>query len=438
LRTPPSVSQERHHENPRLGRGWLFGAAIFPFDVPYYFEIEMLPTPLRTMMDSSDRDSVRDLNGNHGAKNSMKLSSFPAILLALVSLSLPACDMDKEKPHEEHHKIVVTSPMAKDVIVTQQYVCQIHSQRHINVRALVDGYLDKILVKEGQRVNKGDSMFQILPVLYKAKFEAAKAEYNRAELEYEYTKKLGEKNAVSQNEVALYWAKALAKKAEMQKAEAEYNFTDIKAPFDGIVDILHDREGSLIKERDILTTLSDNSVMWVYFNVPEANYLEYMAHVSEDKKIPLIELKLANQSKFQYAATNLTIEAQFNNQTGTIPFRADFENPHGLLRHGQTGTVIIYQTLKDAVVIPQRAVFETLDKQYVYVLDKENVVHRRLISIPKLELAEEDIFVIKSGLDVNDKFVLEGIRQVHDGEKVEEFEFRKPEDALAHQKYHAE
>ncbi len=384
---------------------------------------------------------MRDLNGNHGAKNSMKLSSFLAILLTLVSLSLPACDLlHKEQAHQEeqHNKIVVTSPLAKDVVITQPYVCQIRSKQHTEIRCLVDGYLEEILVQEGQSVKKGEVMFKINPILYQAKFDAAKAEYDRAEKEYKYTLSLSQKNAVSQNEVALYYAKAMAKRAEMKKAEAELNFTDVRAPFNGIVDRQREQRGSLIKERDILTTLSDNSLMWVYFNVPEANYLEYMAHVSQDDKIPRIELKLANGSTFQYLAERITIEAQFNNETGNIPFRADFQNPHGLLRHGQTGTVIIYQTLKDALVIPQRAVFETLDKQYVYVLDKDNVVHRRLIVIPKLELAEEDIFVIKSGLDVNDKFVLEGVRQVHDGDKVEDFEFRKPEEALAHQKYHAE
>ncbi|HEY7328341.1 MAG TPA: efflux RND transporter periplasmic adaptor subunit [Gemmataceae bacterium] len=367
----------------------------------------------------------------------MKVSRILTIIPALISLSLSACYEHKEEAHqEEQNKIVVTSPIAKDVVVTQKYVCQIHSQRHINVRALVDGYLEKIVVKEGQRVNKGDSMFQIFPVLYEAKYEAAKAEAKHAELEYNYTKSLSEKKAVSENEVALYLAKWKSKKAEEQKALAEFKFTDIKAPFDGIVDMLRDREGSLIKERDILTTLSDNSVMWVYFNVPEANYLEYMAHVSEENKIPLIELKLANQKKFQYLATNLTIEAQFNNQTGTIPFRADFENPHGLLRHGQTGDVLIHQTLKNVVVIPQRAVFEILDKRYVYVLGEDDVAHQRLITIEPATL--EDIFVIKSGLEVKDKIVLEGVRQVKDGGKVEEFEFRKPEDALAHQKSHAE
>src|SRR4029079_700122 len=109
-------------------------------------------------------------------------------------------------------------------------------------------------------------------------------------------------------------------------------------------------------------------------------------------------------------------------------------NPDGLLRHGQTGTVLIHRTLHNAIVIPQRATFEILAKRYVYVIDKDNVVRQRPITIQH-EL--EDIYVIQSGLDVNDKIVLEGVRQVHDGEKVE-YEFQKPEEALGHQKHHAE
>ena len=98
----------------------------------------------------------------------------------------------EEQPHEEHHKIVVTSPKAKDVIITQQYVCQIHSQRHIEVRALEDGYLEEIPVKEGQAVKKGDLMFKIIPTLYQAKLDAEMAEAQLAELEFNNTKKLFE------------------------------------------------------------------------------------------------------------------------------------------------------------------------------------------------------------------------------------------------------
>jgi membrane fusion protein, multidrug efflux system len=227
----------------------------------------------------------------------MKVSPILAIVVALLSLSLPACDLHKqETTHDEHQKIVVTSPQARYVTITQPYVCQIHAQRHINVRALQDGYLEKILVQEGRAVKEGEVIFRINPTLYKAKYEAELAEAKLAEIEFTNAKSLYEKNVVSDQEVALHQAKLARAVANAQKAEAEYNFTFIRAPFDGIVDKLHEREGSLIKERDILTTLSDNSVMWVYFNVPEARYLEYMASLGTDED-PKIELVLATSTR---------------------------------------------------------------------------------------------------------------------------------------------
>ena len=169
--------------------------------------------------------------------------------------------------------------------------------------------------------------------------------------------------------------------------------------------------------------MSDNSVVWVYFNVPEARYLEYMAGPGRDKEAPRIELVLANGSKFPKAGKIGAVEAVFNNGTGSVPFRADFENPNGLLRHGQTGNVLIHRTLNNAIVIPQQATFEVLGKRYVYVVDKDGVARQREIVIQN-EL--DGLFVIKRGLNVDDRIVLEGARQVRDGEKVE-FEFRKPE-----------
>jgi membrane fusion protein, multidrug efflux system len=301
------------------------------------------------------------------------------------------------------HKIVATSPKAMDVIITRQYVCQIHSQRHIDVRAAEKGYLEEISVKEGQAVKKGDSMFKIVPASYEARLDAEKAD-----------------------------AKPAQAKAKLVKTEL--NLTKVRAPFDGIVDRLQEQFGSLVKEGDILTTLSDNSVMWVYFNVPESQYLEYIATRQQLQEDPKVELVLANGKRFPQRGKIGAIAAQFNNETGNIPFRADFDNPDGLLRHGQTGTILIHRTLKDAIVIPQRAVFELLDKRYVWVLDKDDVAHRSLITI-KHEL--EDIFVINSGLKVSDRIVLEGVRLIEEDAKVE-FEFRKPEEALSNQKFHAE
>ncbi len=366
----------------------------------------------------------------------MKVSPISAVVLATISLVLPACNSHREEHHHEAHKIVATSPESKSVTITQQYVCQIHSFRHIEVRALERGYLEEIKVKEGQSVKQGDRLYQVIPILYQAKLEAEKAEAQLAQLEFNYTKKLYDDKVVSQNEVALLQAKLAKAEAKVKMADAELNFSILKAPFDGIVDHQHHQQGSLIAEGDILTTLSDNSVMWVYFNVPEANYLKYMAEndKSKDKKELQVELMLADGSKFPQIGKINAIEADFNNMTGNIAFRADFPNPDRLLRHGQTGNVLIHRVLNDAIVIPQRATFEILAKRYVFVVDAEDVAHQQEIVVQN-EL--EDLFVIKTGVTVDDKIVLEGIRQVRDGEKVE-YEDRSSEQVAANLKFHAE
>jgi membrane fusion protein (multidrug efflux system) len=178
--------------------------------------------------------------------------------------------------------------------------------------------------------------------------------------------------------------------------------------------------------------------MWVYFNVPEARYLEYrdglhqVVHVdgaadpgsaAGTPEELQIELVLANGNKFNERGAISAVEADFNNETGNIAFRADFPNPAGLLRHGQTGTVLLHRELQNALVIPQRATFEILDKRYVYVVDKDNVARQREIEV---EHELEDIYVIKDGLQGGDKIVLEGVRQVRDGDKLK-YEFRGPD-----------
>jgi membrane fusion protein (multidrug efflux system) len=364
----------------------------------------------------------------------MKISKILAIILAPVCLCLPACHPHEDQADQEHHKIVVTRPKAEDVLITEQYVCQIHSQRDIKVCALENGYLEAIRVNEGQAVKKGDLMFKIVPTLYQARLDAELAEAKLAELELKNTERLAKNNVVSQNEVALFQAKLEKAKAKAKLAEAELRFTNVTAPFDGIVDRLHQQLGSLIKEGEELTTLSDNSVMWVYFNVPEARYLDYKAGVGQEKESQKIELVLANGSKFPHSGKIGAIEAEFNNETGNIPFRADFPNPDRVLRHGQTGSVLIHLPLKNAVVIPQRATFEVLDKRYVHVVGKDDVAHQREIVVQH-EL--EDIYVIRSGLKMDERIVLDGVRQVRDGEKLE-YEFRTPEQVLAKLKNEAE
>lgn len=355
-------------------------------------------------------------------------------ILMFVSLIAILCNTSCKSHHEEEGEgeeqvtFLVTSPLKKDTLTTKEYVCQVRAIQHIELRALERGYLQEIFVDEGKYVRKGQRMFQIMPLLYNAELQKAQAEANFAEIEYKNTKQLADSNVVSPNELALAKAKFDKAKAELQLAQVHLGFTDVRAPFDGIMDRFYARQGSLLEEGDLLTILSDNSKMWVYYNVPEAEYLEFKAHEKKDS-IMRVKLKMANQQMFDYPGIVETIEADFNNETGNIAFRATFPNPKALLRHGETGNVQMIIPLRDAIIIPQKATFEVLEKKYVFVVDAENVIHQT-----EIEVTAEmpDLYVIKSGITPKDKIMLEGIRKVRDGEKIEKFNYEDPQKVISH------
>lgn len=333
----------------------------------------------------------------------------------------------------EAAKLLVTRPVRRDVALTSEYVGQIRSNRHIEVRAIERGYLQEVAVNEGQWVEKGQLMFKLLPLTYQAELQRAEAEARAAQLEYDNTRGLADNNVVSATELALAKSRFEQAKAEVDLAAAHLAFTEVRAPFNGIMDRLLVREGSLIDEGEFLTTLSDNSLVWVYYNVPEAEYLDYMAS-AKSESAQVVELVLANGRAFPHAGKVAVIEADFNNQTGTIPFRADFPNPEGLLRHGQTGNVLMRTPLAGAVLVPQKATFEILDQHYVYLIDAdERVVQRRI----RIREELEDMFVIDEGVTENDKIVLEGLRQVRDGDEAD-YEYLDPERVFATLKLPAE
>ena len=373
-------------------------------------------------------------------------------VLLLGLLSLPGCDRgahSNDQPaghgaehgesagHAGHggHDIWLTSPRRQDTTITQEYVCRIMSCRHITIRPLASGYLQPITVKEGQRVKAGDVLFQIVPAVYQARLEADRAEAEAARIECANTRKLVEDNVISAQELAIAEAKLGQAEANVRLAEVELAFTSVRAPFDGIIDRLEEQHGSLVDEGDALTTLSDNSVMWVYFNVPEARYLEYMAAKGEAGSSQDIELQLANGQVFPQRGAIGAIEADFDNETGNIAFRADFPNPEFILRNGQTGKVMIRRSLAGALVIPQRATFSILAKRFVFVVGEDGIAHQREIEVTH-EL--EDIFVIGKGLAEGDRIVLEGIAEIRDGQHLDHVEFRPADAAHSNQKRYAE
>ena len=184
---------------------------------------------------------------------------------------------------------------------------------------------------------------------------------------------------------------------------------------------------------ELLTELSDNSQMWVYFNVPEAEYLAY-TQAKKAGQGTEVELRLANGELFKQPGEITAIESDFDNTTGNIAFRATFPNPDGLLRHGQTGNILMGTRLKGVLMIPQKATFEVLDHRYVYVIGADSVLHTARIGIgPELQ----HLFVVNEGLKKDDRILLEGLRKVKDEEKVD-YAFVAPDSVVKHLDLYAE
>lgn len=356
--------------------------------------------------------------------------SFIGVCIAAV---LSGCSAEA---HLEEHggEYPVTHPLKTDTEVTHEYVAQIEAIQHIELRALERGYLQDIHVDEGQRVTRGQPMFQIMPLLYQAELKKAAAEAEFAEIQYKNTQSLQQGNVVSPNELALAQAELDKANAELALARTHLDLTGIKAPFDGIMGRLHVRRGSLLEEGELLTTLADNSEMWVYFNVSEADYLDYKVQVAGEGDALPVKLRMANNKLFDHEGHVSTIEADFNNETGNIAFRATFPNPEGLLRHGETGKIVMTIPLSDALLIPQKATFDILDKKFVFVVDDEGIAHQREVTVTH-ELPH--VYVVGSGLTEDDQILLEGLRKVRDGHEVE-IGFEDPEEVMESLELHAE
>ena len=352
-----------------------------------------------------------------------KLITFALVTAAFVH---PGCRGEEHK-HHPRPKYLVTKGLLKDTDIVAEYVCQIRSVQHIELRALERGYLQGVFVDEGQSVKKGQAMFQIMPLVYQAELQKAQAEAQFARIEFQNTKLLSDGKVVSPNELALAKAKLDKAQAEVELAKVHLGLTSIKAPFDGITDRFKVRRGSLLEEGELLTTLSDNSKVWAYFNVTESDYLNFGLH-SKDDALMSVKLLMANNVLFAHGGRVETVEADFNNETGNIAFRATFPNPKGLLRHGETGKVLMTVPLKGALLIPQKATFEILDKRYVFVVDDKNIIRARLITV-----AHEvpNLYVINDGLTAKDTILLDGLRKVRDGDEIAQ-DFKDPADVIAH------
>ena len=357
-----------------------------------------------------------------------------SLIYVILCLSLAATSCHSEKKEEnEAATYKITSPLLQDTLINKAYVAQIRSINHIELRAQEKGYIQKVYVDEGQFVQKGQLLFKIQPNLYQADVSKAQAEARYSQIEYQNTKNLADKDIVAPQEKAMAKAKYEKAQAEVATMQTHLQFTEIRAPFSGIVGRFHVRVGSLVDDGDLVTELSDNSKMWVYFNVPEAEYLSQMGSQKNGEKLH-VKLQMANGQMFSQDGIVETIESDFDNETGNIAYRATFLNPEKLLRYGQTGNIMISTPFKNALLIPQKATYEELEKKYVYVITKENVVKAREIKVAA-ELPH--IYVVQSGLQKDDKILLEGLRMVSENQKIKT-QFTAPEKVLLNLNLYAE
>lgn len=349
------------------------------------------------------------------------------LLIGFGLISLTACKSNHQEEKKEVVEYVVTTPIVKDTSFLKEYVAQIQSMQNVEIRAQEKGFLETLHVDEGQRVSAGQKLFTIMPKLYEAEYQKAVAETKIVELELQNVRTLADKGIVSKTELAIAEAKLKQAQAEQALKEVHLSFTQIKAPFEGTIDRIKFKKGSLIDEGGILTTISNNRDVFAYFNVSEIEYLDYKGRAKNDLNNAL-SLVLSNGTEHKYKGAIETIESEFDNTTGNIAFRAKFPNPDFLLKHGETGKVRMLVPLKNALIVPQKATYELQDKICVFVIDENNVAKTRVI---KVKQKLENLYVVESGLAPNDKILLEGVQSVQEDDKIE-FKVLPAEEVITH------
>jgi RND family efflux transporter MFP subunit len=346
-------------------------------------------------------------------------------LFLLFCLITASCKSEKKADTVDTYRVV--NPIVKDAAYNSEYVTEIHSVKYVEVRSKVKGYIEKIHVDEGQPVKEGQLLFTLNFLELEKELQKAKAVYKNAiadlkaaEVELTNVKRLVEKKIVSKTELDVTRAKLDALKADVEEAKAHkeqaalhLSLAQIKAPYNGIINRIPNKAGSLIVEGDILTSISDNREVFAYFNLSEIDYLNYMTNGEKETKT--VSLKLANDVLYGYKGKIEMIESEFDRTTGNIAFRARFPNPHAILKHGANGKVIVSKKLKSALLIPQKSTFEIQDKLYVFVVNQEGVLEQRNI-IPKMRFP--DFYVVKSGLSKVEKILFEGAENKKDGNKI--------------------
>jgi RND family efflux transporter MFP subunit len=348
-------------------------------------------------------------------------------LVTLAAVVLVGCS-PKQENKQENEVFPVVHPLVIDTTYTQEYVADIQSLQNVEIRARVKGFIEAIHVDEGKAVKEGQLLFSLNSKAFreelaraKALVRSAQAEAKSAEIDLRNVKSLAEKSVVSASDVELAQSKLDAAQARLEEAASNESaaslsltYAEIRAPFDGTINRIPNKAGSLVDEGTLLTSISNNKEVFAYFYVSEREYLDFRAQ-NPDLQKSKVSLVLANNQPYPHKGLIETVDGEIDKTTGNIAFRAKFPNPGDLLKHGSNGKVLLKKELKGAMMVPQRSTFEVQDKTYLYIVDNTSKVHSQAI-VPKFRFS--DYYVIEPGLNTTDNIVYEGIQHVKDGEKI--------------------
>ncbi len=321
---------------------------------------------------------------------------------------------------------------ATNRVIPSSYSASIRGRQDIDIYPQVGGTIAQLCVTEGQTVSKGQTLFIIDQVPYKAALQtaeanvaAAKAAVSTAQLVYNSKKELYAKNVVSKFDLATAENSLLTAKAHLAQAEAQrvnaansLSYTVVKAPANGVVGTLPYRVGALVSAAmpKPLTTVSDNSVMYVYFSMNENQLLdltrEYGSIAATLKQMPEVELQLSDGSIYGEKGRIESISGVIETTTGTVSLRAAFPNKNGLLHSGGSGNIILPNNYENCIVVPQLATFELQDRVFVFKY-VDGVAKSAPIEVEKINDGKE--YIVKSGLTVGEQIVGEGAAMLREG-----------------------
>ena len=306
------------------------------------------------------------------------------------------------------------------------YPATIKGVQDVQISPKVGGFITRIHVKEGQSVSAGQVLFEIDNATYQATVRqsqaavnTAQASVNTAKLTFENTQQLHQNKVVGDYELQTAQNSYESAKAALAQAQASLanakemlSFCYVKSPAAGVVGTLPLKVGALVSAASVLTTVSNNSSMEVYFSMNEKDALEMSKSGNGLNTLPAVKLQLADGTIYNHDGSVAKMSGVIDQATGTVQMIAVFPNPERLLKSGGSGAIVIPRDQTSAIVIPQSCVMEVQNKKFVYVLGKDNKVKYTEITVDPQN--DGNNYIVTSGLNVGDKYVTNGITKLND------------------------